>query len=140
MALPPGMRVVQNPPNPWAASYVDYMDEAISGDPEAGPPTARLEVIEDTTRHILAENDSPDVGFRYSVNPYRGCFHGCAYCYARPRHEFLSLGAGTDFERKIVVKPHAPALLREAFERPAWEGDFVMFSGDTDCYQPLEAS
>ena len=74
------------------------------------------------------------------MNPYRGCFHACAYCYARPSHEYLSFGAGTDFDRKIVVKPDAAALLREAFDRPSWKGDLVVFSGVTDCYQPLEAS
>jgi DNA repair photolyase len=74
------------------------------------------------------------------VNPYRGCFHGCAYCYARPTHEYLGFGSGTDFERKIVVKPDAAALLREAFEKKSWKGELVMFSGNTDCFQPLEAS
>jgi DNA repair photolyase len=108
--------------------------------PERGAPIARLEVIEDATRSILARNDSPDVGFDWSVNPYRGCQHACSYCYARPGHEYLGLGAGTDFDRIIVVKPEAPALLREAFEKRSWAGDFVMFSGVTDCYQPLEAS
>jgi DNA repair photolyase len=121
---------VSNPPNPWLSTAVEYLDEI---------PPARLEVYEDTTRSILAENDSPDVGFRYSVNPYRGCVHGCAYCYARPSHEYLSLGAGTDFERKITVKPEAPRLLEEAFDRPSWRGELIMFSGITDCYQPLEA-
>ena len=66
--------------------------------------------------------------------------HGCAYCYARPSHEYLSLGAGTDFETKIVVKPEAPSLLRAAFDRRCWKGELVVFSGVTDCYQPLEAS
>jgi DNA repair photolyase len=125
------LRAVSNPPNPWSSSHVEYLDEV---------PEARLEVYEDHTRSILAENDSPDVGFRYSVNPYRGCFHGCVYCYARPGHEYLSFGAGTDFERKIVVKPRAPELLREAFEKKSWQGELVVFSGVTDCYQPLEAS
>ena len=83
---------------------------------------------------------SRDVGFTWSVNPYRGCLHGCAYCFARPTHEYLGFGAGTDFERKITVKPEAPRLLREAFERPAWKGELIAFSGVTDCYQPLEAS
>jgi DNA repair photolyase len=102
-------------------------------------PHAELEVYEDTSRSILASNDSPDVGFRWSVNPYRGCQHGCVYCYARPSHEYLSFGAGTDFERKIVVKPRAPELLRESFDKPSWKGELVVFSGNTDCYQPLEA-
>src|SRR5262245_49483979 len=100
----------------------------------------KLEVYEDHSRKILSTNDSPDVGFRWSVNPYRGCVHACAYCYARPSHEYLSFGAGTDFDTKIVIKPDAPALLREAFDRPSWRGDLVMFSGNTDCYQPLEAT
>jgi DNA repair photolyase len=97
-----GMRLlpIANPPNPWAKSEVEYLD----GD----APDALLQVFEDTTRTILSKNDSPDVGFTWSVNPYRGCFHACAYCFARPSHEYLSFGAGTDFERKIVVKPDAP--------------------------------
>lgn len=127
--MPP--RAISNPPNPWLSTAIEYLDEV---------PKAQLEVFEDTSRSIIAENDSPDVGFRYSVNPYRGCQHACAYCYARPGHEYLSFGAGTDFDRKIVVKPRAPALLREAFERPSWRGDLLAFSGVTDCYQPLEAS
>jgi DNA repair photolyase len=100
----------------------------------------KLEVFEDHTRQILAKNDSPDVGFTFSVNPYRGCFHACAYCYARPSHEYLSLGAGTDFDRKIVVKLKAAELLRAAFARKSWRKETVVFSGVTDCYQPLEAS
>ena len=123
---------ITNPPNPWATTDVEYLD----GD----APHAALHVYEDRTRVVLAKNDSPDVGFRWSVNPYRGCFHGCAYCYARPTHEYLSFGAGTDFERRIVVKPDAPELLREAFEKSSWTGELVAFSGVTDCYQPLEAS
>jgi len=126
------LRPVANPPNPWATTEVEYL--------EGEAPNARLEVFEDHTRQILSKNTSPDVGFSWSVNPYRGCFHACAYCYARPSHEYLSFGAGTDFERKIVIKPHAPELLREAFDARAWKGDVVVFSGVTDCYQPLEAS
>jgi DNA repair photolyase len=127
----PALQPVSNPPNPWSTAEVDYLGEA---------PLAKLEVYEDHTREILASNDSPDIGFRYSVNPYRGCFHSCAYCYARPTHEYLGMGAGTDFDRKITLKPHAPQLLREAFERRSWTGELIMFSGVTDCYQPLEAS
>jgi DNA repair photolyase len=97
-------------------------------------------VYEDKTRQILSKNDSPDLHFGWSVNPYRGCFHACAYCYARPTHEYLSFGAGTDFDRKLVVKPDAASLLRAAFERPSWKGELLVFSGVTDCYQPLEAT
>jgi DNA repair photolyase len=126
------LRPVSNPPNPWLSSEVEYLPDEM--------PEARLEIFEDHTRSILATNDSPDVGFDFSVNPYRGCQHACAYCYARPGHEYLSFGAGTDFDRKIVVKPRAPELLREAFDKKSWKGDVVVFSGVTDCYQPLEAS
>jgi DNA repair photolyase len=126
------LRPLDNPPNPWATTAVHYLD--------GEAPSAGLEVYEDETRGILSHNDSPDVGFAWSVNPYRGCFHACAYCYARPTHEYLSFGAGTDFDRKIVVKKRAPELLSEAFDGPKWRGELVAFSGVTDCYQPLEAS
>ncbi|HTM19667.1 MAG TPA: radical SAM protein, partial [Kofleriaceae bacterium] len=126
-----GPRPVSNPPNPWASTEVEYLEEV---------PTVRVQVFEDHTRSILAHNDSPDLGFRHSVNPYRGCQHACLYCYARPTHEYLDFGAGTDWETKIVVKPRAAELLREAFDKPGWKGEYVMFSGVTDCYQPLEAS
>jgi DNA repair photolyase len=106
---------------------------------EGEAPGAEYQVFEDQSRSILASNDSPDVGFRWSVNPYRGCFHHCSYCFARPSHEYLSFGAGTDFGRKIVMKPRAPELLREAFEKKSWQGELVVFSGITDCYQPLES-
>jgi DNA repair photolyase len=122
---------ISNPPNPWATTEVEYLE---------GAPEVRLEVFADHTRQILAKNDSPDVGFSWSVNPYRGCFHACAYCYARPSHEYLSLGAGTDFDRKIVVKLEAATLLRAAFTKRTWRKETVVFSGVTDCYQPLEAS
>ncbi len=128
---PVDLQAISNPPNPWASSSIEYLDEI---------PSAKLEVYEDHTREILSSNDSPDLPFSYSVNPYRGCFHACAYCYARPTHEYLGLGAGTDFDRKITVKPQAASLLRAAFEKPSWKGDLIAFSGVTDCYQPLEAS
>lgn len=125
------LRVVSNPPNPWHASSVDWLGE---------PPLVEPEVRIDASKSILSENDSPDIPFRWSVNPYRGCAHGCSYCYARPGHHYLDLGAGTDWERKLVVKPDAPALLRTAFDAPRWRGELVVFSGVTDCYQPLEAA
>ncbi|NTX01369.1 PA0069 family radical SAM protein [Myxococcus sp. CA051A] len=124
-------RPIDNPPNPWASTAVEYLDEI---------PPSRLEVFEDHSKQVVSHNDSPDVGFSWSVNPYRGCLHACAYCYARPTHQYLDFGAGTDFETKLVVKPRAAELLREHFERPSWKGETVVFSGVTDCYQPLEAS
>ncbi|HRI64561.1 MAG TPA: radical SAM protein [Polyangium sp.] len=124
-------RPVQNPPNPWSSTQVEWLEE---------PPNATLQIFEERARSILSENDSPDLPFRFSVNPYRGCIHACAYCYARPSHQYLGFGAGTDFDRKIVVKTNAAELLREAFVRPSWNGDTIVFSGNTDCYQALEAN
>jgi DNA repair photolyase len=122
---------VLNPANRFSTTELAYDD--------GEAPVVTLDVYEDHSRGILSKNDSPDVGFTWSVNPYRGCYHACAYCYARPTHEYLSFGAGTDFDRKIVVKPEAAALLRDAFDQPRWKGERVAFSGVTDCYQPLEA-
>lgn len=99
------------------------------------PPT---EYLPDDSQSIVAENDSPDVGFRWSVNPYRGCAHGCSYCYARPYHEFLGFSAGLDFETKVLVKHRAPELLRDWLARPSWRPETIAFSGVTDCYQPAE--
>lgn len=98
----------------------------------------KTEYFRDTTRKILSENDSPDIPFRYGLNPYRGCEHGCIYCYARPSHEYLGFSAGLDFESKIVVKYNAPRLLSEVFQKPNWKPAMVALSGNTDCYQPIE--
>jgi DNA repair photolyase len=104
------------------------------------PPEARLEVYEETaTRSIITHNNSPDVGFDYSVNCYRGCSHACSYCFSRPTHEYLGFGAGTDFERKIVAKVHAPELLRRELMKPSWKGADLVFSFTSDPYLPLEA-
>ena len=123
--------LLENPGNRFARFHVEY---------DEGAPEAALEIYDDQSQSILSENDSPDLPFRFSVNPYRGCLHGCAYCYARPTHEYLGFGAGSDFERKLVVKRRAPELLAAAFERKSWRGELVVFSGNTDCYQPLEKS
>lgn len=101
-------------------------------------PLLRTEFLRDTSRSIVSENKSPDIGFRYSVNPYRGCEHGCAYCYARPTHEYLGHSAGLDFESKIYVKEDAAKLLYEKLMSPSWKGEQITFSGNTDCYQPIE--
>jgi DNA repair photolyase len=124
-------RPVANPP-------VRFREQLITYDEGDGPPPAKVTLIEDASRSILSENDSPDVGFRWSANPYRGCLHACSYCYARPTHEYLDMGAGTDFDTKIVVKRNAPELLRETFDKKSWKGELVMFSGVTDCYQAIE--
>lgn len=99
----------------------------------------KTEWFEDDTQSIVTENQSPDIPFRYSINPYRGCEHGCAYCYARVYHEYLGWNAGTDFESKILVKSRAAGLLRDWLARPKWDGsEHLMLSGVTDPYQPIE--
>jgi DNA repair photolyase len=120
-----------NPPNRFGGPYYLPILEPV----EHNPPT---EYIPDHARTIVTENNSPDVGFRYSVNPYRGCSHGCAYCYARPTHEYLGLSAGLDFETKIFVKEAAPELFREFLARPSWQPQPIALSGVTDPYQPAE--
>jgi len=120
-----------NPVHRWQQAHVAY-------DPGETPEVG-LEIYEDEGKSILSKNDSPDLPFRYSINPYRGCAHGCAYCYARPSHEYWGFGSGTDFERKLIIKPRAAELLRAALERKSWQGDLIVMSGNTDCYQPIEA-
>lgn len=98
----------------------------------------QIEYLPDASKSIISENNSPDIPFRYSVNPYRGCAHACSYCYARPSHEYLGFNAGLDFETRIVVKHDAPKLFRDWLNRPRYEPEVVMMSGVTDCYQPCE--
>ena len=102
---------------------------------EPGPETIYLR---DVSRSIIARNDSPDIGFDASINPYRGCSHGCIYCYARPTHEYLGFSAGLDFESKVLVKEDAPRLLRQQLSSPRWKPQVLSISGVTDCYQPIE--
>jgi DNA repair photolyase len=92
----------------------------------------------DATSSIINYNDSPDVGFEASVNPYRGCEHGCIYCFARPTHEYLGFSSGLDFETRIMVKEDAPELLRKELASRKWKPQVVVMSGVTDCYQPIE--
>lgn len=121
---------MSNPPSRFEPTHVEW---------DAGhAPWAKLQVHEERAKSIVAENRSPDLPFRYSINPYRGCQHACAYCYARPSHQYWGFGAGTDFERQIIVKVNAPELLRELFTCGRWAGKPITFSGNTDCYQPLE--
>ncbi|MEJ0063915.1 MAG: PA0069 family radical SAM protein [Alphaproteobacteria bacterium] len=95
-------------------------------------------VFRDASRSVISTNDSPDIGMEASVNPYRGCEHGCIYCYARPTHEYFGLSAGLDFETKIFAKTDAPELLRAKLASKSWEPKVITFSGVTDCYQPIE--
>ena len=105
---------------------------------EPGDPSRNTILLKDTTRSIIAYNDSPDVGFDASINPYRGCEHGCIYCFARPNHEYLGFSAGLDFETKILVKEDAPELLRKELAARSWKPQTIAISGVTDAYQPIE--
>lgn len=129
-----------NTPNRFEKLYIDYNDtENLDYYPdEEGEKRIPTTFYLDNSKSILAHNDSPDLGFDYSINPYRGCEHGCIYCYARPSHEYLGFSAGLDFETKIMVKMDAAALLEQAFMKKSWKPQPIMFSGDTDCYQPIE--
>lgn len=135
-----GRGTAANPQNRFERLRVDDDFEHFEGDQDFANSLHRVptEYYLDSSRTIIAKNDSPDVGFTHSINPYRGCSHGCVYCYARPTHEWLGLSAGLDFESKIFVKPEAPKLLREALSAPQYEPDTLSISGVTDCYQPAE--
>jgi DNA repair photolyase len=129
-----GRGASENPPNRF--ERLAYEPDPDGADP-AGPAPA-TQFLRDATRSILVTNDSPDVGFEVSINPYRGCEHGCVYCYARPTHEYLGLSAGLDFETRILVKEDAPELLRRELAAPRWRPRVVGISGVTDPYQPVE--
>lgn len=125
----------ENPRNRFEHSHFEL-------DPDDGPPDERpapaTQFFRDASRTVIATNDSPDIPFDASLNPYRGCEHGCIYCYARPTHEYLGFSAGLDFESKIFVKEDAPELLRRELMSPAWEPKTIAISGVTDPYQPAE--
>lgn len=121
-----------NPKNRFETLEVERDEEV------PGPERIETELLRDSSRSVIAYNDSPDVGFNASVNPYRGCEHGCVYCYARPFHEYLGFSAGLDFESRILVKEDAPELLRKELSSPKWKPQTLAMSGVTDCYQPAE--
>jgi DNA repair photolyase len=122
------------PQSPNAIDDIDYTPDA-EGGPRRHPLT---QFLSDHSKTIIATNDSPDVPFTSSINPYRGCEHGCIYCFARPTHEYLGYSAGLDFETKILVKHDAPQLLRKQLASPKWQPQVIACSGVTDCYQPIE--
>ena len=129
-----------NPPNRFEKTRLAIDPSAVADlDPDdVTRPAPRTQFFEDDSASILSRNDSPDVPFTYGVNPYRGCEHGCAYCYARPFHEYLGWSSGLDFETKILIKRRAPELLRAELSKPSWQPEPIAFSGATDCYQPAE--
>lgn len=115
-----------------------YVQEHIEGIDEPWELNRKTQVFEEFPKKIINKVDSPDISFMYSMNPYQGCEHGCIYCYARNTHEYWGFSAGLDFEQKVIVKPDAPKLLEKQLRSKNWVPSPIMFSGNTDCYQPLE--
>lgn len=131
---PRGRGAAENPPNRF--ERLTWEEDAEAYDPEA--PGPQTQFFKDSSKSLIVANDSPDVPFDASLNVYRGCEHGCVYCYARPYHEYLGFSAGLDFETKIMVKENAPELLRRELSATRWEPKVLAMSGVTDCYQPIE--
>src|SRR5262249_62240593 len=128
-----------NPANRFERVRLEDDWEQLEGtESPASPARVPTLFLPNDTKRLITHNDSPDVPFRYSINPYRGCEHGCAYCYARPGHETLGMNAGLDFETKVFYKPDAPILLRAELCKPRWKGEIIAMSGVTDCYHPAE--
>jgi DNA repair photolyase len=126
----------ENPPNRFEALHLELDGPLLDDDGQ--PLEPRTVFYRDDSQSIISWNDSPDIPFRAGVSPYRGCEHGCAYCFARPYHEYLGFSAGLDFETKIMVKPRAAALLRAELSKKKWQPQTVAMSGVTDVYQPIE--
>ena len=129
-----GRGVTSNPTN----RFVSIASERFEDYDPSEDPAPRTQFIPDATASLISYNDSPDIPFTASLNVYRGCEHGCAYCYARPFHEYLGYSPGLDFETKIIVKYNAPELLRQELASPKWKPQCLAMSGVTDCYQPAE--
>lgn len=128
-----------NPKNRFQKlSVEDFIFDDWSDLEEQEEKNALTEYYIDESKTVIAKNNSYDVGFDYSFNPYRGCEHGCIYCYARPTHEYLGFSSGIDFETKIMVKPNAAHLLEKELRKKSYKPDVIIFSGNTDCYQPVE--
>ncbi|HEY4248950.1 MAG TPA: PA0069 family radical SAM protein [Lacunisphaera sp.] len=141
-ALPvvPGRGPNLNPPNRFDRIHVEPDGEWLDAEfAETGSiPHPRTQFFDDSTESILVHHNSPDLGAGWGLNPYRGCEHGCAYCYARPYHDYLGWSGGMEFETKIMVKRRAPELLRSELSSPKWKPQPIGMSGVTDCYQPAE--
>ncbi|MFC0517235.1 PA0069 family radical SAM protein [Mucilaginibacter angelicae] len=117
-----------------------YVLDHIEGIDEPLLENSNTQLFEETPKKIVSESNSPDLSHMYSINPYQGCEHGCIYCYARNSHEYYGFSAGLDFERKIIIKPNAPELLEQYFNKKNYKPVCIMLSGNTDCYQPIERS
>jgi DNA repair photolyase len=131
-----GRGALANPPNRFDRAQTELVDDGWFQDEPA--QSIATELLVDATRNIIARNDSPDIPFDQSINPYRGCSHGCIFCYARPTHAYLGLSPGLDFETKLTYKPEAAALLRHELSRPGYVCKHIMLGSNTDPYQPVE--
>jgi len=129
-----------NLPNRFEQIYIDQTSNESDEYFEFDEREKKVQTVfyNDHSKSILSKNESPDLGMGYSINPYRGCEHGCIYCYARATHEYLGFSSGLDFETKIMVKRDAAKLLEEAFSKSSWQPETIVVSGNTDCYQPVE--
>lgn len=139
-----GRGALENPAGRYEPLQVEEDAEALAAIPQAEdgeewqPRQIKTQVFRDKSKSIISTNDSPDIGMEATLNPYRGCEHGCIYCFARPTHEYLGMSAGLDFETKIFAKPDAAKLLAEKLQSPGWQPKVIFMSGVTDSYQPLE--
>ena len=131
-----GRGAIINPQNKFKRVETGRFHQEGIDDYEVSSP--RTTFYNEYPKSIISKNNSPDIPFNISVNPYQGCEHGCVYCYARESHQYWGYSAGLDFESKILVKHNAPELLERAFLSPKWKVEPIMFSGNTDCYQPAE--
>ncbi|MEQ8358799.1 MAG: PA0069 family radical SAM protein [Cytophagales bacterium] len=122
--------------NPF--SSLTYTRDHVEGIDDWEDLNEKTSFFKEAPKRILSKNNSPDIPFEWSINPYQGCEHGCVYCYARNSHNYWGFNAGLDFESKILIKEEAPALLKSEFESLKWKPAIVMLSGNTDCYQPVE--
>ena len=130
MKIVTGRGVTSNPPNRFEKLHFEFNEEERK--------LSKTTYYQDNSASLITYNDSPDVGFTASINPYRGCEHGCIYCYARPMHEYLGFSSGYDFESRIMVKIKAPEILKRELNSPKWKPQSIAMSGATDCYQPIE--
>ena len=126
--------MAQNPPNRFEQIHLEPDEDWNPADHSA----PRTQFFRDASQTFINYNTSPDIPFNASINPYRGCEHGCIYCFARPTHEYLGFSAGLDFESRIMVKENGPELLRRELSSPKWQPQVIAMSGVTDCYQPIE--
>src|SRR6187200_641136 len=134
-----GRGALLNPANRFKAERREAFDDGWGTlDELADAPSPRTELIADTTRRLIARNASPDVSFTQSINPYRGCEHGCIYCYARPSHAYVNLSPGLDFETRLFAKVNAAELLRAELAKPGYRCELISLGANTDPYQPIE--